>query len=923
MYRTPDTMTSLQYLRPGTAAGGRLKQIQEAKDMEKAVRDRANRLNINIPPYDLLELIGKGTFGRVFKSRRHKERSLVAVKIIDVDSSDYKLDPREKDQAIKDFTTEINILLTLKEADAKNINVIYEAFSFHSQLWIVSEYCPGGSVHTLMKASPRPGLDERYIIAISRELAVAMKYVHQVGVIHRDIKAANILITQEGRLQLCDFGVSGVLESNVAKRSTIVGTPFWMPPEMHENYEMPQGYGTEIDTWAYGCTVYELATGLPPNARLDPRRLGIFLKHAPRLEGDEYSLALKDFVSFCLTERPESRPTADIILEHPYIYNTSKKYPTTILRELIDRFNGWEQAGGQRASLFNPLAGAAGPSQLDPHVAADDDWNFSSDDLDQDYRDSSTESEGPLSTADDGASIKTLTPHQRYMEEQRVLRGGEKMNRLFDPSAPAYEYTHDDGEDDVPLSDLPLRNLSAPDYAGHRTTLIDLDDAIDLDLDAPSIADAATVRANRLEHFLHDDDEDEEVDSFHPTNYTKRATREWKFPVHMTAPANEFERPSSHEANTTEITPEPDVKAEVKLDSPLLYVPTGATLAPAFRPTLVHSNTAPNFGELLRPQNSTMNGQLSSSPTDRTSAVFVETSDPITRPSTAASSTGESSFTDVTTTDPFDLESRLEASDARARARASFHLHTTSDSTTASFSSVAYHDRGPSFSSDSEYEREREQPLSVKDSIDSLRQAAATDDYWVSDVRARLNTRNRVVPSHGQVHAQGFSHNHGYGHPRQAGSGSGSGSGHSRAPTSTTTSFSSDVWAAYDHAAAAAAAAAELAPLTALPSASHTFPDAGAVAAAIASSPPRVPAKPYPAGARSARPQFPEVLSPDPVALEEDASAEVVMSELERLLDDFAEGMRFVEDLFSDERERTGVDAGTGLGAGAVVNGSG
>ena len=90
-------------------------------------------------------------------------------------------------------------------------------------------------------------LEERYIIPIARELAVGLKAIHDAGIIHRDVKAANVMIHEKGYLQIIDFGVAGVLRTNNDKRSTIIGTPHWMPPELHKNAP-PQGltYGTEV-----------------------------------------------------------------------------------------------------------------------------------------------------------------------------------------------------------------------------------------------------------------------------------------------------------------------------------------------------------------------------------------------------------------------------------------------------------------------------------------------------------------------------------------------------------------------------------------------------------------------------------------------------------------------------------------------------
>jgi serine/threonine protein kinase len=124
-------------------------------------------------------------------SKNRKTQELCAVKIIEVDATDYMADNSSRDDTIKEFVRETSILQSLKDNKVKNVNVIYDAFSVDSWLWIVTEYCPGGSLATLMKANNRPqfpGLEEQFIIAIAREVAVALKYIHEAGVIHRDIK---------------------------------------------------------------------------------------------------------------------------------------------------------------------------------------------------------------------------------------------------------------------------------------------------------------------------------------------------------------------------------------------------------------------------------------------------------------------------------------------------------------------------------------------------------------------------------------------------------------------------------------------------------------------------------------------------------------------------------------------------------------
>ena len=224
-------------LAPDSSQQGEKKQkaVQDAKDMYQLVRRNCERTNTQVPPYDFIELIGKGAFGRVYKCKDRSTGDLVAIKIVNTDEVDYQQDSLDKDDTIRDFRKEVTILQQLKDSNAKNVNMIHDAFDLQEQLWIVSDYCTGGSIRTLMRAQPssHPGLEEQYIIPIARELALAMKSVHYIGVIHRDIKCTNVYVTEEGEIQLGDFGIVGVLDDGVSKRQTMIGTPHYMPREMH------------------------------------------------------------------------------------------------------------------------------------------------------------------------------------------------------------------------------------------------------------------------------------------------------------------------------------------------------------------------------------------------------------------------------------------------------------------------------------------------------------------------------------------------------------------------------------------------------------------------------------------------------------------------------------------------------------------
>ena len=488
------------------------------------------------------------------RRRNRNAGTLVAIKIIDIDSVDYEeMTTKNLSETLK----EINILQQLRDSKARPyVNIIEEARSVHNELWIVSEYASGGSVNTLMKPTmnlrdPGPGLPEKFIIPIARELALGLKYVHEAGVLHRDLKCNNILILEDGRVQLCDFGVSGTLEPESSKRSTIVGTPYWMAPELQNEWikdAHPQSrvrpndilYGSEVDIWAYGCTVYEMATGFPPfhkTVQWDLPDTGV-----PELEGERYSDTLKEFVSFVLQANPQDRPSPDEMLEHPFLKDSTKMSPTVMLVKLVEDYYKWEHEGGARASLFNPY-GAQAPDPLAPEDEdEDDDWTFSTSDefenrLSRAFPDPFTATPGqgfpgmPLPPDEEDRFAKL----QATFKEEQIDRGGEKLGRLFDVEKTPYRYSGIESTgSERPPSDLILRDFNPG--APNRETVIDLDFAAPTAADVPSIdlGEVPTLKANRMQKLLREMEleEQEERDRFNQDDQlTKRATRDWKFPT--------------------------------------------------------------------------------------------------------------------------------------------------------------------------------------------------------------------------------------------------------------------------------------------------------------------------------------------------------------------------------------------------------
>ena len=529
--------------------------------MQKVVAEQCLKVGKDPPQYRLSELIGKGSFGRVYKATSLTTNQLVAVKIIDIEESD-TVNPKLAD-TYSDLLKEINALQLLSDSGAKNINHVIDALPVGQSMWMITEYCAGGSVATLMKPTSPGGLQEKWIIPILREVAEAIYWVHGQGIIHRDIKCANILVTEEGNVQLCDFGVAGVIETKFDKRSTVIGTPHWMAPELFDN---STSYGTEVDIWAFGAMVFEIASGLPPSVAagmMDFNRLGSYLKqHLPRLEGDRYSQGLKDLVAYCLVDDPKQRPTIEQIQRHRYIYNTQDAYPTSGLAHLVRGYKLWEAQGGVRKSLFS-AGGAQGPSDLGFQALDNDEWNFSTTaafdqqvlqtgdaqavfdvygsnvDFKQDGFDDASRTQKPKSRRRPPPHLPSVKAPLEKLFDPNTISNYEDNSRAyygrpfppptadFQPSQPP------------PASDLPLRDDSSQS-PGVRESLIDLDMSLD-GSNLSEFVDLNTIRAG-------DPRASTDYD-FGDVSYNKaplsdpadmsnnRRTRDWKFPS-MAPPAS-------------------------------------------------------------------------------------------------------------------------------------------------------------------------------------------------------------------------------------------------------------------------------------------------------------------------------------------------------------------------------------------------
>ncbi|KAM0204445.1 hypothetical protein ACHAPA_005558 [Fusarium lateritium] len=271
--------------------------------------------------YQVLEELGRGSFGIVYKGIEKSTGETVAIKHIDLESND---------DDIQDIQAEIAVLSTCASS---YVTQYKGSFLRGTKLWIVMEYLGGGSCLDLLKPA---NFSETHIAIVCRELLLGIQYLHTEGKIHRDIKAANVLLSETGKVKLADFGVAAQLTNIKSQRNTFVGTPFWMAPEVIQQ----DGYSFKADIWSLGITAMEMANGEPPLCHIHPMKVLFHIpkNSAPRLEGN-FSKDFKDFIAQCLTKDYDRRPTAKDLLRHRFIRNAGK---VEALQELIARRQMWD-----------------------------------------------------------------------------------------------------------------------------------------------------------------------------------------------------------------------------------------------------------------------------------------------------------------------------------------------------------------------------------------------------------------------------------------------------------------------------------------------------------------------------------------------------------------------------------------------------
>uniref|UniRef100_A0A0K8TN18 Putative catalytic domain of ste20-like kinase-like protein serine/threonine kinase n=1 Tax=Tabanus bromius TaxID=304241 RepID=A0A0K8TN18_TABBR len=271
-----------------------------------------NNIRMDTDPAEYWEMVGElgdGAFGKVYKAQ-HKETGRYAAA---------KMCTLEDEENLSDHMVEIDILSEIKHP---NIVELYEAFSIDDKLWMLIEYCDGGALDSIMLELEKP-LTEPQIAYVCKHMTAGLNFLHKNKVIHRDLKAGNVLLTMEGGVKLADFGVSAKNKHTLQKHDTFIGTPYWMAPELVlcETFR-DNPYDFKVDIWSLGITLIEFAQMEPPNSEMSPMRVLLKIQKSdpPKLDHpSKYSKEFNDFLAKALVKDPTQRPTTDILMTLPFI----------------------------------------------------------------------------------------------------------------------------------------------------------------------------------------------------------------------------------------------------------------------------------------------------------------------------------------------------------------------------------------------------------------------------------------------------------------------------------------------------------------------------------------------------------------------------------------------------------------------------
>ncbi|KAJ2786539.1 hypothetical protein GGI15_001443 [Coemansia interrupta] len=313
-------MAPMQNAAP-SSNGQPLPRPRQRQQQQTSTDDVVDRLKVICNPNDPMLLyrnfvkIGQGASGGVYTAQPVGSPNIVAIKQMNLEK-----------QPKKDLI--INEILVMRESKHKNIVNFIDSFLHRGDLWVVMEYMEGGSLTDVVTNNL---MTEGQIATVCRETLEGLEHLHAKGVIHRDIKSDNVLLSMNGDIKLTDFGFCAQLTENMSKRTTMVGTPYWMSPEV----VMRKEYGPKVDVWSLGIMAIEMVEGEPPYLNENPLRALYLIATTgtPKIQNPEtLSPVFRDFLAQALEVSAEKRPNATELLAHPFL---QKADPLRSLAPLI------------------------------------------------------------------------------------------------------------------------------------------------------------------------------------------------------------------------------------------------------------------------------------------------------------------------------------------------------------------------------------------------------------------------------------------------------------------------------------------------------------------------------------------------------------------------------------------------------------
>ncbi|OVA14758.1 Protein kinase domain [Macleaya cordata] len=346
--------------------------------MGKMGNGRRN-FSANPTDYKLLEEVGYGASATVYRAIYLPTNEVIAVKCLDLDRCNSNLDDIRKEAQ------------TMRLIDHPNVVRAFCSFVVERCLWVVMPFMADGSCLHLMKVAYPDGFEEFVIASILKETLKALEYLHRHGHIHRDVKAGNILLDNNGVVKLGDFGVSACMfdkGDRQRSRNTFVGTPCWMAPEV---LQPGSGYDFKADIWSFGITALELAHGHAPFSKYPPMKVLLMtIQNAPPgLDYDrdkKFSKSFKEMVAMCLVKDQTKRPTAEKLLKHSF-FKHAKPPELTVKNLLIDLPPLWDRVKALQLKDAAQLALKKMPSAEQEAISQSEykrgvsAWNFDLEDL--------------------------------------------------------------------------------------------------------------------------------------------------------------------------------------------------------------------------------------------------------------------------------------------------------------------------------------------------------------------------------------------------------------------------------------------------------------------------------------------------------------------------------------------------------------